>query len=252
MKNIAFIPARLESKRFPNKVIKLFFNLPMIEHVRRRAIISKVFDKVLVVTNSNLIKKKLNKYKAKTIITKQKHYNGTSRVSEISKNFKYDYAFILFADEPLLDINMLKKCQRDIKKNKKTLIYNVVTNLKKGDMKSPHVVKCLINKKGFITNFYRNTKKKNTYTTVRKSSGILIFKRQLLNKFCTLKMKSKEKVFKVEQFRFLENNIPIKSIFYKDIYPSINDKKEFVALFDKVKKNKIELNNLKKIDKIEY
>ena len=160
MKNIAFIPARLESKRFPNKVIKLFFNLPMIEHVRRRAIISKVFDKVLVVTNSNLIKKKLNKYKAKTIITKQKHYNGTSRVSEISKNFKYDYAFILFADEPLLDINMLKKCQRDIKKNKKTLIYNVVTNLKKGDMKSPHVVKCLINKKGFITNFYRNTKKK--------------------------------------------------------------------------------------------
>ena len=93
---------------------------------------------------------------------------------------------------------MLKKCQRDIKKNKKTLIYNVVTNLKKGDMKSPHVVKCLINKKGFITNFYRNTKKKNTYTTVRKSSGILIFKIQLLNKFFNLKMKSKEKVFKVE------------------------------------------------------
>ena len=42
----------------------------MIEHVRRRAIISKVFDKVLVVTNNNLIKE-LNKYKAKTIITKK-------------------------------------------------------------------------------------------------------------------------------------------------------------------------------------
>ena len=57
MKNIAFIPARLESKRFPNKVIKLILNLPMIEHVRRRAIVSKVFERILIVTNSNLIKK---------------------------------------------------------------------------------------------------------------------------------------------------------------------------------------------------
>ena len=43
MKIVAFIPARLESKRFPNKVIKSIYNIPMIEHVRRRAIISGAF-----------------------------------------------------------------------------------------------------------------------------------------------------------------------------------------------------------------
>ena len=252
MKNIAFIPARLESKRFPNKVIKLILNLPMIEHVRRRAIVSKVFERILIVTNSNLIKKKLKKYNAKIVTTKQKHHNGTSRVSEISHNFNYDYGFVLFADEPLLNIKMLKKCEREIKKNKKVLVYNVVTNLKKGDNGSRQVVKCLINKSGFINNYYRNKKIKIANSIVRKSSGILIFKRELLNKLNTLKMKSKERAYKIEQFRFLENNISVKSIFYKDIYPSINNKKELRTLLRKVKKDRIELNNLKEIEKIEY
>ena len=56
MRILAFIPARLESKRFPNKILKLIYNIPMIEHVRRRAIMSGVFDDVLIVTNSDLIK----------------------------------------------------------------------------------------------------------------------------------------------------------------------------------------------------
>ena len=58
MKIVAFIPARLESKRFPNKVIKSIYNIPMIEHVRRRAIISGAFHEVYVVTNSKVIQKK--------------------------------------------------------------------------------------------------------------------------------------------------------------------------------------------------
>ena len=36
----------------------------MIEHVRRRALLSKAFNDVIVVTNSN-IKRKLKKYNAK-------------------------------------------------------------------------------------------------------------------------------------------------------------------------------------------
>ena len=80
MNVLAFIPARLESKRFPNKVLKSINNIPMIEHVRRRALLSGVFKDVLVVTNSKLLKKKLKEYKAKVIITKKRHLSGTSRI----------------------------------------------------------------------------------------------------------------------------------------------------------------------------
>ena len=55
---------------------------------------------IVLLTNSNLIKKKLKKYKAKIVTTKQKNHNGTRRVPEISNNFNNAYGFVLFADNP--------------------------------------------------------------------------------------------------------------------------------------------------------
>ena len=50
MKIIGIIPAHLNSKRFPKKILYKIKNLPMIEHVRRRALLSKKFNKVIVCT----------------------------------------------------------------------------------------------------------------------------------------------------------------------------------------------------------
>ena len=44
IKIAAVIPARLASSRFPRKVLYDFCGLPMLEHVRKRAEISKVFN----------------------------------------------------------------------------------------------------------------------------------------------------------------------------------------------------------------
>ena len=89
MKLLAFIPARIESKRFPNKILKNIFNIPMIEHVKRRIIISKIFDDIYIVSNNRNIANKIHINKKKLLITKKKHYSGTSRVSEVSKKKKY-------------------------------------------------------------------------------------------------------------------------------------------------------------------
>ena len=61
MRVLGFIPARLESKRYPNKLIKNIFDFPMVENVRRRVKISGVFNKIFVVTNSKKLKKNLIK-----------------------------------------------------------------------------------------------------------------------------------------------------------------------------------------------
>ena len=50
MKIVAIIPAHLNSIRFPKKIIYPILGLPMIEHVRRRTILCKHFDKVVVAT----------------------------------------------------------------------------------------------------------------------------------------------------------------------------------------------------------
>ena len=52
MSNIALIPARSGSKRVPNKNIRILKNKPLIAHTIRPAIESKLFTKVLVITDS--------------------------------------------------------------------------------------------------------------------------------------------------------------------------------------------------------
>ena len=164
MKVIAFIPARLESKRLPNKVLRLIHNIPMIEHVRRRALLSGVFKDVVVVTNSKIIKNKLLKYNANVKLTKKKHLSGTSRVSEITKYYKFDYACILFADEPFINPNQLSMSIKKINQYKKTKVFNLITNLKQNDIHSKEVVKTVTDKNQNIINYFRkfhkNFKKK--------------------------------------------------------------------------------------------
>ena len=50
MEIVAIIPAHLASIRFPRKILFPFYGLPMIEHVRRRALLADSISEVYVAT----------------------------------------------------------------------------------------------------------------------------------------------------------------------------------------------------------
>ena len=50
MKQVVVIPARLNSERFPNKILLDLKGLPMIEHVRRRVLLAKNTEEVYIAT----------------------------------------------------------------------------------------------------------------------------------------------------------------------------------------------------------
>ena len=50
LRSIAVIPAHMASVRFPGKILFPFFDIPMIEHVRRRALLVDNIDDVFVAT----------------------------------------------------------------------------------------------------------------------------------------------------------------------------------------------------------
>ena len=127
----------------------------------------------------------------------------------------------------------------------------MVTNLKLGDVKSPQIVKSIQDSKGYIINYYRISKNNYAPNRLKKSSGVLIFKKKIIDKYKLLVVKKKEREEKVEQFRLLENKILVKSIYIKDIHPSVNTKKELLNLLSLVSKDKKEINIFNKINKIE-
>ena len=62
--NIAIIPARQGSKRIKGKNIKNFLGKPIISYPIKEALNSKLFDYVIVSTDSSKIKKISEKYGA--------------------------------------------------------------------------------------------------------------------------------------------------------------------------------------------
>ena len=140
---------------------------------------------------------------------------------------------------------------KKINQYKKTKVFNLITNLKQNDIHSKEVVKTVTDKNQNIINYFRKFKKNFKKKKIKKSSGILIFEKDLIDKYNQLKLGINEKKLKIEQFRLLENNIKIKSIFIKDIYPSINTKKEFKFLISLLRKDKKEIKFLNKVKRFE-
>ena len=86
MKQVVVIPARLNSQRFPNKILLDLKGLPMLEHVRRRVLLAQNVEEVYIATCDQEIKQTLEVFGAKVIMTSDQHKNGTTRVAEAVKN----------------------------------------------------------------------------------------------------------------------------------------------------------------------
>ena len=63
---VAIIPARGGSKRIPNKNIRLFMGKPLIYYAIKEALATKIFDKIIVSTDSDEIAMMARKFGAET------------------------------------------------------------------------------------------------------------------------------------------------------------------------------------------
>ena len=83
-KFIGIIPCHLNSIRL-KKILIDINGLPMVEHVRRRALQSNYLDNVFIASGDDQILEVMKSFKADTIKTKLNHKNGTSRIIEAIK-----------------------------------------------------------------------------------------------------------------------------------------------------------------------
>ncbi len=241
MNIVLIIPARLNSDRLKHKVIMPLLKLPMIEHVRRRAAISKVFKKIYIATQDNKIIDLIKKNKGYIIKTKNIHRSGTSRVGEAVKKVQCSHVAVLFADEPLINPNDIRKFILKIKSDKTSKIWNATAEIKKkSELKSKSIVKCIVKKNNEIKKFTRKINIKKIYNnnfSIQKSVGIFCFSKNVLLKLLKIKSSIREKKEKIEQIKFLENNFPVTAVKIGAQFPSINTRKELNVCLQLLKSN---------------
>lgn len=125
-KSICIIPARSGSSRIKNKNIINFFGKPIISYAIIAAIKSKLFDKIIVSTDSKKISKISISYGATVpSLRPRKLSNAKSTINEVMKycvqkyNLKnYRYLFCIFPTSPLLVAKDLINAQKKIIKEK--------------------------------------------------------------------------------------------------------------------------------------
>ena len=219
MRVIAIIPARLNSKRFPRKLIKKINGIPLILMTYQNLLLMNIFDEIIVATDSLKISNIIKKNGGKVFMSKKKHSCGSDRVSEASSNFKSDIVINVQGDEPFVSLNSIKKIINFYKNklNKDIPVVSLIYKTKNPKLiEDKNFVKVVLDKNKFAMYlsrsripFSRNPNKVfNFYIHV----GVYGFLKKSIIKFSRLKPSKLEKTEMIECMRFIENGQKIKMI----------------------------------------
>jgi len=113
-----------KGKRFKSKKLKQFHILngkPLIYHSIEKAVKSKLFKEIIVVTNSKI--KKSNKKSIKIIKGGSERFKSSKKALEYIKKKKFKNVFIHDAARPNFSIQLLNKLKKELKKNKAVVPY---------------------------------------------------------------------------------------------------------------------------------
>ena len=238
MKAVGFIPVRYESSRLYGKALKKISGLPAIVHVYKRSKLSKELDDLFVVTDSNKIIEVLKKYNVKTILT-SKHDNGTERIYEASKKYKFEIIINIQGDEILVDPTNIDKLVRHMKKNKKYKYFLGVTKFNKINQKS--VFKAILNKNEEM--IYCSREDIPSSSIVKNNNRLKVvfivgYFKNYLKKFVKLPASYNELREPNEFLRIIDNGYKIKTVKFDKAEISLDTYSDLIKIKKLIKKDK--------------
>jgi len=242
MKIVAVIPAHLASVRFPRKILFPFHGLPMVEHVRRRALLSPAIDDVVVATCDDEIAEVVRGFGGNVIMTANTHTNGTTRIAEAAEKLDCTHVMLLQGDEPLLLPRHLNELAEAISKNPSGDAWNATGPIENEDELDRHsFVKCAVSQlKGIMYCFRRSpcfsaidVQKK----FIRKILGIIAYRKDFLMHLTSLPPAEIEKAEFIEQMRIIENGFNLQSVEVSPSLPSVNEPAEADLVLEYIMKS---------------
>ena len=239
---VAVIPAHLASVRFPGKILYDFFGIPMIEHVRRRALLCDSLSKVYVATCDDQIASKVQSFGGDVILTSPSHKNGTSRVSEAVSNIGCSHVLLLQGDEPLILPQHITSMVNAMAASPEVHSWNAtgpLTSPQELDLHS--FVKCSINSRGRIMHCFRRSPCYSNFDHqklfIRKILGLIAYRRDFLLSLSHLPPSIFDNYESIEQMKIIENDFSLYSVPVSPSLPSVNEPSDVDKIYCYVRDN---------------
>ena len=196
MKIVGMIPVRMESTRLPNKAIKDICGMPMIIHTLKRTLLAKELNEVYVVTDSVEIKKLVESYNGKVIMTSKEHQTGSDRLAEASSKIEANIIVNIQGDEALVNPKHIDQSIQGLI-NSDAQVSILLTKYPKKN--SSGDIKAVVNLKNEIMYISRNDLPSDARVKVPnmlKAYHVVSFRKDFLIQYASLEQTPLEKIIK--------------------------------------------------------
>ncbi len=213
MKITCVIPARLESERFPKKVLTKIDGKPMLQWVWEGATGAKLFDDVVFAIDAEETAELIRSFGGRYIMTSPQRQSGTDRIIELMQNGLVDGDIWVNwqGDEPFIRKEMLEDLLKTASKDGE--IWTLKKKIEKPEeFEDPNIVKVVCDVQGQALYFsrssipfHRDPGEKAGY----KHLGLYAYTTESLKKIAELPYGVLESAERLEQLRFLEHGMKI-------------------------------------------
>ena len=221
--NLGVIPGRLNSTRFPKKIVHSLNGKSVIQHVYDNAKESKLLSHLVIAIDSMETLSHINK-DSETILTSKGHESGTDRVAEVAGKFNCDVVVNIQGDEPNIDAVLIDSLIKLFDDPQVEMASVASTDLSNDDLENSNVVKVSLDADNNAHSFERTIDNKDVQYF--RHIGIYAYRKNTLAKFTNLEQSENEKKWKLEQLRALDNNIAIKLLISDFQHRSIDVKED--------------------------
>jgi len=211
---LGVIPARLASTRLPRKVLRTIAGRPMLAWVYDAARACPQLSSVLVATDSEEVADLCRANSWPFHLTSPDLPSGTDRVHAVAQHIHADIYVNIQGDEPLLKPEHLTALLRPFTQSQ-VEVSTLKVRCTPANITNPNAVKVVTTADGRALYFSRATipydrdARDNATPDYWKHIGLYAYRKATLNRFTTLPTSILEQTERLEQLRFLENNIAI-------------------------------------------
>lgn len=233
----AIIPARMASGRFPGKPLLEVRGLPMVEHVRRRAVLCKEFSEVVVATCDREIAAVVGRHGGRVLMTSAAHQAATDRVAEAARNLHCTHVVNVQGDEILVLPEDLSRMACAIFAHSTESAWNAVARIEQRDeLGDRSIVKCVVSTTNRVLfcsrDFSRLPLDGDRFEPARKILGVVGYGRSFLERYGAMERTPLELAESIDQSRIVEHDVPLHAVEFVKGYPGINEPRD-VALVEK-------------------
>ena len=211
---IAVIPARLESTRFPQKLLKDKTGKPLIQHVVEQVQQATSISEIIVAVENPKIRHAVKRLGV-TVARTGTHPNGTSRIAAVVAKMHPPPPIIVNVqgDEPEIEPAVIDLLVAGLAADPQARMATIASEFQEGEDRSdPNIVKVVIDQLGRAIYFSRSLipfdRDKAGITPLR-HVGIYAYRPDFLLEYVKLPATPLEQIEKLEQLRAIEHGYKI-------------------------------------------